>query len=378
MDDRQRLAIAGLAFLAAAALFAACLSLTAGSAILRPRLAARETQLVLSATRATDAPGQSLTTTSSPGPAPTSTLTGTLQLSGTPAITQTLVPFSETPTATLEPTPTTSPTFASLAQDDWCIPWNTTSNSAQVVKVIDGVNIEVDLDGEIVPVRYIGVDLLEFGDDASIWQRMMEKNQEMVGGKSVLLIKDRSETDSSGRLLRYVLAGGDFVNLEMVSTGYAVAASAPPNQSCDAMFLEAQEQAVVAQVGLWAPAPTSTRVLLPSPTPTPLTTGPMLIGLIVNRGTPWQEPDEFVEVLNDGTEPIQLKGWTLRDEESYTFTFPSFVLGPGEHCRVYTNLYSPTTCGFSFFRQSPIWDDDADCAYLQDPLGETISLYCYY
>jgi endonuclease YncB( thermonuclease family) len=375
LDDKQRLAIAGLVFLVAAALFAACLALTAGSAILRPRAAARQTQPTQPATLS---PGHGLTTTASAGTSPTSTLTGTLQVSGTPVVTQTLTPPSETPTATLEPTPTPSPTFASLAQDDWCIPWNTTSSEAQVVRVIDGVNIEVNLDGLTVPVRYIGVDLLEFGDDASLWQQMTDKNQELVGGKTVLLIKDRSDVDDSGRLLRYVLADSVFVNLELASSGYAVAASAPPNQSCDAMLLEAQEQAVVAQLGLWAPEPTPTRILLPSPTPTPLITGPMQIGLVVNRGSPWQEPDEFVEVLNDGTEPIQLKGWTLNDEQNHVFTFPSFVLGPGQHCRVYTNLYSPTTCGFSFFRDNPIWDDWEECAYLKDPLGETISIYCYY
>jgi hypothetical protein len=47
---------------------------------------------------------------------------------------------------------------------------------------------------------------------------------------------------------------------------------------------------------------------MPSPTPT-LVTGPMVIGLIKNRGIPWQEPDEFVEVPT--TAPAnRLKGWT--------------------------------------------------------------------
>jgi micrococcal nuclease len=281
-------------------------------------------------------------------------------------------------TPTLEPTNAPSPTFASAAQDSWCIPWNSSSVSAQVVKVIDGVTIEVSLDGKIVPVRYIGVNLLEFGDDASIWEQMTQKNQELVGDKTVLLINDRTDAESNGQLLRYVLSGNTFVNLEMVSSGFAVAASTPPNLSCDAMLLEAQMQATQDRRGLWAPTPTATRILMPSPTPTPLITGPMVIGLIVYRGTPWEEPDEFVEVLNDGTEPIQLKGWTLSDDAGYTFTFPSFVLGPGQHCRIYTDLYSPTTCGFSFYRPSPIWENDQDCAYLKDPLGELISTYCYY
>lgn len=376
MDDKKRLALTALAFLAAAALFAACLALTAGVSVVRPLSAARQTAIAQDTQSASLTLTPRFTPTRATDLASTPSITPTLQISGTPSVTLTTLVASATPT--LEPTIISSPTFSLLAQDAWCIPWNTPSVSAQVIKVIDGVTIEVSLNGENVPVRYIGINLLEFGDDASLWTRMMEKNQELVGGETVLLIKDRSDTDSSGQLLRYVIAGSQFVNYELVNSGYAVAASSPPNQSCDAMLEEAELQAIEARRGLWAPDPTATRILMPSPTPTPLITGPMVIGLIIYRGTPWEEPDEFVEVLNDGTEPIQLKGWTLSDDENYTFTFPSFVLGPGQHCRIYTNLYSPTTCGFSFYRPSPIWENDADCAYLKDPLGETISTYCYY
>ncbi len=368
MDDKQRLALASFAFLAALVLFTACLLI---AAVLR---ASRTDQVALAVPTTTglvssESPADQVTT---PPPQTPTLVTATLTLN--PA----LITPEQTTAPTLEPTITSSPTFSSAAQDAWCIPWNTPSASAQVVRVIDGVNIEVSLNGEIVPVRYIGVDLVEFGEDASIWARMTEKNDELVGGKTVLLIEDRPAVDSSAPLQRYVLAGGAFVNLEMVSSGYAVAAPTPPNQSCDALFLDAQMQATQARLGLWAPDPTATRILMPSPMPTPLTTGPMVIGLIIYQGTPWQEPDEFVEVLNDGTAPIQLKGWTLQDDDNHVFTFPNFVLGPGQHCRVYTNLYSPTTCGFSYFRPSPIWNNDADCAYLKDPLGEIISTYCYY
>jgi endonuclease YncB( thermonuclease family) len=159
LDDVKRLAIAVFAFIAAVALFATCLIFTTAS-ILRPRLAERGTALALE----TSSPSPTITeqTTATPFLDLTTTpaLTGTLQTSQTPSMAPTA------PAPTIEPSITPSPTFASLAQDAWCVPWNTPSDSAQVVKVIDGVTIEVNLKGEIVPVRYIGVDLLEFGDDA--------------------------------------------------------------------------------------------------------------------------------------------------------------------------------------------------------------------
>jgi endonuclease YncB( thermonuclease family) len=232
VDDVKRLAFAAFVFISAVALFATCLIFTTAS-ILRPRLAERGTALAL----VTTSPGPIITeqTTATPFLDLTTTpaLTGTLQISQTPSL------ASTAPAPTIEPTTTPSPTYASLAQDAWCVPWNTPSDSAQVVKVIDGVTIEVNLDGEIFPVRYIGVDLLEFGDDASMWTSMTEKNQALVGGKTVLLIKDRSDADSDGRLPRYVISAGQFVNHELVASGYAVAASAPPDKSCDAYLLEA-------------------------------------------------------------------------------------------------------------------------------------------
>ena len=43
----------------------------------------------------------------------------------------------------------------------------------------------------------------------------------MVDQKDVILVKDVSETDQYDRLLRYVIVGDDFVNLEMVRDGFA-------------------------------------------------------------------------------------------------------------------------------------------------------------
>jgi hypothetical protein len=60
-----------------------------------------------------------------------------------------------------------------------------------------------------------------------------------------------------------------------------------------------------------------------------------------------QAPDEYVEIHNDDTMPIQLQGWTLRDEEDHVFRFPGHMMEPGQTCRVYTNEDHPEWCGFS-------------------------------
>jgi hypothetical protein len=81
-------------------------------------------------------------------------------------------------------------------------------------------------------------------------------------------------------------------------------------------------------------------VLKPQP-PTPSTTGNIDITNIFYDGAGSAEPDEYVEIRNNDTNSIQVKGWTLRDEANHTFTFPSFVMTPGQVCRVYTNENHP-------------------------------------
>ncbi len=92
---------------------------------------------------------------------------------------------------------------------------------------------------------------------------------------------------------------------------------------------------------------------------------------IHSLGTLWQEPDEYIEIFNIGTQPVQLAGWSIRDAEGHAFIFPKFILGAGQYCRVLTDDYQPDHCGFSFYRPSPVWDNDGDCGYLQDSQGKS-------
>jgi micrococcal nuclease len=137
-----------------------------------------------------------------------------------------------------------------------------------VVDVIDGDTIKVllDVDGQTYSVRYIGMDTPEntsqieyFGLEATA------KNSELVYGKTVTLIKDVSETDRYGRLLRYVIAENIFVNYELVAQGYANTASYPPDIACIPTFQTAEGQASALKLGLWGVPPTQA-ILLPLPT----------------------------------------------------------------------------------------------------------------
>jgi hypothetical protein len=107
----------------------------------------------------------------------------------------------------------------------------------------------------------------------------------------------------------------------------------------------------------------------------------VVIRCIFYDGTvPRTEADEYVEIENQGLYPVNLQGWVLRDitDGSPSFTFPSFVLHPGQRIRVYTNQVHPEWGGFSFQSRRPIWDNTTpDVAALLDPSGREVSRKSY-
>lgn len=124
--------------------------------------------------------------------------------------------------------------------------------TARVVRVVDGDTIELE-NGQ--KVRYIGVDTPEVKDPRKpvqcFGEAASEKNKELVLRKEIRLEKDVSETDTFGRLLRYVYVGDIFVNEYLVREGYAYAATFPPDVKHQAVLQEAQEIARQGKKGLW-------------------------------------------------------------------------------------------------------------------------------
>ena len=81
-----------------------------------------------------------------------------------------------------------------------------------------------------------------------------------MGGRTVQLERDVSETDQYGGLLRYVYVGTIFVNAELVRGGYATAWTYPPDVAYSDLFVELEREARQAERGLWAaPTPATSR-----------------------------------------------------------------------------------------------------------------------
>ncbi len=168
----------------------------------------------------------------------------------TPFNTPEAVVMVVTPTAGITPLPSPTLTPDQTALDAKCIPQNTERQDAQLNKVVNGDTIEVLIDGKMYTVRYTGINALGSPDYIGNFSR--QKNYELVINKDLTLVKDATDTNPAGHLLRYVLADGEFVNLELAKEGYASAASSPPDTACDAAFKAAEEDAKTNLSGIWA------------------------------------------------------------------------------------------------------------------------------
>ena len=90
-----------------------------------------------------------------------------------------------------------------------------------------------------------------------------------------------------------------------------------------------------------------------------------------------KEPDEYVEIVNQDACPIQLAGWAIQDASATVFTFPTYVIAPGQTCRIYTNEDHPEWCGFNMHRGNPVWSNTGECGSLWNDGGTKISEFCY-
>ena len=136
------------------------------------------------------------------------------------------------------------------------------TETARVVRVVDGDTLVIDRGRGDERLRYIGVDAPEsvkpdtpvefMGHEASA------ANAALVAGRDLVLERDVSDTDQYGRLLRFAwLHEGDawrMVNLELVRAGFAQAVTYPPDVRWTDELRAAERAARDAGAGLWGDA----------------------------------------------------------------------------------------------------------------------------
>lgn len=245
------------------------------------------------------------------------------------------LPASAVPApATAAPTPTPPPSQLPAGQ------------LAQVVRVIDGDTVVVELNGGEHTVRLLGIDAPELGDtagQAALAEQATAALTALLGDGAVTLIAGDEPRDDGGRLLRHVVRHELVFSVELARQGWVRAHEYAPDTLLYDAIADAQREARDAARGLWAP-----------PVPG--------LAMVVDKVA------ETVVIANDGGAPVDVSGWrlvSLRGPQSVQFPAGT-VLSAGSTLTV----GSGSSQGDFAFRQQHVWHNRlADSAELRRPDG---------
>ncbi len=134
-----------------------------------------------------------------------------------------------------------------------------------VVEVIDGQTIAVVMEGDPTSraylVRYIGI---EAPPPADPWGAVAyQANRKNVNLKVVRLVRDQTNFNDDGYLMRYVYLGDELMSIILVEQGLARAEMVEPDTAFETEIEQAERQARQGSLGLWSGRP-------PTPTLTPV------------------------------------------------------------------------------------------------------------
>lgn len=210
-------------------------------------------------------------------------------------------PGSTTPPTTIPATvPSTIPVIPTTAVPDpgWTVRW-----------IVDGDTIEVAArDGTTHRVRLIGIDTPETGECYG-GEATAALADLLPLGSPVALIRDVSETDRYGRLLRYVERTDPSgvtidVGAELVAAGYARSVAYPPDTARLGTYDELAAAAAAARLGRWAPgvcAPPATTAAAgerpPTTNATATTTSSAPVAIVPAAGLPAPDCDPSYPTL---------------------------------------------------------------------------------
>lgn len=130
--------------------------------------------------------------------------------------------------------PQTNGDIPPLPSEASCVPLGTERVYATVTDVWSGDSIQVTINGASFEVRYIGIDAPE-GDEPGAAEALAA-NRALVEGKTVGLVRDVTDVDQYGRLVRYVVVDDAFVNLRLLQQRVAFVSIEEPDMACERLF----------------------------------------------------------------------------------------------------------------------------------------------
>lgn len=233
--------------------------------------------------------------------------------------------------------------------------------AAELLRVIDGDSVEVDLSGEAVEIRLIGYNAPElYGPAAGGGAQRRTCNGEAARAELAELLETGSlliagdGIDRFGRRLADVVVDDRSIRAEMIDRGWGLATDGDPGGR------ELMKRAADRGLGLWGDG-------CGSPVETGLEIGPVQVD------PPGSDRDnlndEWVTVVNRSTTPIDLDGWVIRDDTTgHRFALTGALEAEGV-LTIRSGRGSDTATDRHLGETFPVWSNNGETVLLVDPAG---------
>lgn len=231
-----------------------------------------------------------------------------------------------------------------------------------VVRIVDGDSVELAVDGVDVEFRLEGYNAPELytdngeGGDSQTCNGLAARSalDGLVASAESIEVIERG-TDRFGRTLGDLLIDGESVVDRLVVDGLGLA-TGDDEDNRDRMM-----EAASSGVGVWGDGCGVSA------------TDDLRIGGI-QVDAPGDDrsnlAEEYVEVINTGSGPIELTGWVLRDDTTGHRFLLSGTLAAGERLTVITGSGPSDRVGVHHLDESfPVWSNDWETVILVDPDG---------
>ena len=86
---------------------------------------------------------------------------------------------------------------------------------------------------------------------------------------------------------------------------------------------------------------------------------------------------ETVVIANDGSSPVVMTGWTLRDRDAHVFRFPSFTLRADGRVTIHNGQGSNNAGNLYWDSDGYVWNNDGDGATLKRRNGSRVDACSY-
>lgn len=87
--------------------------------------------------------------------------------------------------------------------------------------------------------------------------------------------------------------------------------------------------------------------------------------------------NEYVVLENTGSAPVNLTGWTIKDDASHTYTLSSLSLTTGDTVAVHTGTGADSANDVYWNSKTPIWNNGGDTVTVTDDDGNTVVTETY-